>query len=168
MEIERNYFRPFIIHPRGPLAYINEMRKDGKWGDDIEIQVLSEIYNVKIEVFNHSWKPIKTFNEKAAEEGKKTVRLLYLQLSHYDSLHKLDEKDKVIDGAFGTLEEIVLEEARDRVKNGGGHGSSLSKVPKFAQGQSKDRGDLSRAGNQKIKKNSIFRIFSFFKNFHFF
>ena len=114
MEIEKDYFRPFITHPNGILRYIEEMRGDGKWGGDIEIQILSEIYDVKIEVYDHSPKPVKVFNEKASQTHK-IVRLLYLQMSHYDSLHFLEEKATVLVGEFGTMEEIVLESARERV-----------------------------------------------------
>lgn len=137
MEIERDYFRPFITHTGGILAYIENMRQETKWGGDIELQVLSEIYDVRIEVFNHSPKPIKVFNEKAGNTHK-IVRLLYLQLSHYDSLHKLSESKKVIEGGFGTLESIVLENARERVKN-------IGKVPRLTT----DRGVIDRTSKAR-------------------
>lgn len=138
MEIEKNYFRPFITHSRGILGYIEEMRKDGKWGGDIELQVLSEIYDIKIEVYNFSSVPVKVFNKNASQDHK-IVRLLYLQLTHYDSFHKLSESKTIIEGMFGTLENLVLENARERVKNGGN-------VPKF--GSQFQRGDLDRAGKK--------------------
>lgn len=120
MEIEKDYFRPFITHQNGILRYISEMREDGKWAGDIELQVLSEIYDVKIEVYSKNENPIKVFNENASQKHK-VVRLLYLQQSHYDSLHKLSEDPTVIEGGFGTLESEVLDLARERVaktKNG--------------------------------------------------
>ena len=38
-------------------------RTSGVWGDDIELQALSEIYNRPIEIFLNSNKPLKTFHE---------------------------------------------------------------------------------------------------------
>lgn len=141
MEIEKDYFRPFITHSKGLLSYIEEMRQDGKWGGDIELQILSEIYDVKIEVYNHSYKPVKVFNENASQQSEKIVRLLYLQFSHYDSLHFLKEKKCVIEGAFGTLERIVLDGARERVKEGGGR-----KVGE----EGFERGDVDRVCKKKF------------------
>lgn len=37
IDVERDYFRPFIPHVRGLDDYINNMRKDGVWGDDVEL-----------------------------------------------------------------------------------------------------------------------------------
>jgi hypothetical protein len=66
MEIEKAHFRNFVTHKNGILRYIEEMRQEGKWAGDIELQVLSEIYDVKIEVYDWSETPIKVFNENAS------------------------------------------------------------------------------------------------------
>lgn len=114
IDIEKDYFRPFIVHPQGLLKYIEIMGKPGTWAGDIELQVLSEIYDVVIEIYDCSEEPIKVFNKDASQRHK-IVRLLYLQRSHYDSLHKLDEPASVIEGVFGTIEKAVLEDTYDRV-----------------------------------------------------
>jgi predicted Rossmann-fold nucleotide-binding protein len=53
------------------------------------------------------------------------IRLLYLQRSHYDALHKLSEAPTVLEGAFGTMEEVVLEEARERAQNSNGFNKNV-------------------------------------------
>jgi OTU domain-containing protein 5 len=43
--------------------YIESKRADGEWGDDIEIQAISEIYARPIEIYVFNAKPIRTFHE---------------------------------------------------------------------------------------------------------
>lgn len=38
---------------------------DGVWGDDIELQALSEIYNRPIEIYAYNNEPMRTFHEEA-------------------------------------------------------------------------------------------------------
>jgi OTU domain-containing protein 5 len=66
IDIERDYFRPFITHPQGIDKYLEEMSKNGIWAGDIELQVLSEIYDVTIEVYDSSEQPMKVFNKDAS------------------------------------------------------------------------------------------------------
>ena len=86
--IEQNYFRNFIV---GGLdsqkfkSYIEAKRMDGSWGDDVEIQALSEIYNRSIEIYMHSSKPMRTFHETAFLRGD-PMRLSYHGKSHYNSV----------------------------------------------------------------------------------
>jgi OTU-like cysteine protease len=54
IDIEKDHFRPFITHPQGLLKYLEEMRTNGTWAGDIELQVLSEIYDVTIEVYDNN------------------------------------------------------------------------------------------------------------------
>ena len=86
LEIEKDFFKPFISGGLSIEKYIENMRKDKVWGDDLEIQIISEIYDVKIQIFSTSWTPIKTFNENPIENAK-CIRLLYLQFSHYETIH---------------------------------------------------------------------------------
>jgi OTU domain-containing protein 5 len=43
--------------------YIYRKRQDGVWGDDIELQALSEIYNSPIEIYAYRSEPMRTFHE---------------------------------------------------------------------------------------------------------
>jgi len=44
--------------------YIEIKKQNGIWGDDVEIQALSEIYDRPIEIYSYSNIPLKTFHEK--------------------------------------------------------------------------------------------------------
>ena len=66
MDVERDHFRPFITHSLGLEKYIEGMRKLGCWAGDIELQVISELYDVRIEIFEYNEVPIKVFNENAS------------------------------------------------------------------------------------------------------
>ena len=58
---EGDYFKGFI---EGALeAYVNRKKLNGIWGDDVEIQAMSEIYDRPIEIYAYDTKPMKTFHE---------------------------------------------------------------------------------------------------------
>ena len=48
--------------------YIAKKMADGEWGDDIEIQALSEIYQKPIEIYAYSVQPMKTFHEAFSQQ----------------------------------------------------------------------------------------------------
>ena len=58
---EGDYFKGFI--EGGLEAYANHKKVNGVWGDDIEIQAMSEIYDRPIEIYAYDTKPMKTFHE---------------------------------------------------------------------------------------------------------
>lgn len=61
IETERAYFHNFI---EGNFDdYIAKKRTHGEWGDDVEIQAMSEIYDRPIEIYAYDNKPMKTFHE---------------------------------------------------------------------------------------------------------
>ncbi len=62
---EKEYFKDFIIGGdiKNVEAYVAKKRQDKIWGDDIEIQALSEIYNRPIEIYAYSKEPMRTFHE---------------------------------------------------------------------------------------------------------
>jgi OTU domain-containing protein 5 len=51
--------------------YVQCKRQDKVWGDDIEIQALSEIYNRPIEIYAYSTEPMRTFHELDKEDPLK-------------------------------------------------------------------------------------------------
>ena len=63
LEAETTYYKDFI--PGGGDAferYCNRMRRNGVWGDNLEIQAFFEIYQRPIEIYAYSDKPMKTFS----------------------------------------------------------------------------------------------------------
>ena len=100
--ILRSFFEPFIEDDFD--SYIREKRKNQTWGDDIELEALSEIYNRPIEIYKGSNIPLKTFHENKYfsddEEYKNNnfsltpIRLSYHNKNHYNSIIPL-ESDKI-------------------------------------------------------------------------
>lgn len=66
-------------------AYIQRKRKNGIWGDNLEIQALSEIYGRPIEIYVNVDKPIRSF----CNDGDKTrypIKISYHGNKHYNSI----------------------------------------------------------------------------------
>jgi OTU domain-containing protein 5 len=57
-----DYFKAFIAD-ENIQAYCARKAKSGVWGDDVELQALSEIYDRPIQIFANSDKPMRTFHE---------------------------------------------------------------------------------------------------------
>ena len=82
---EKQYFASFIIGGEDEVEkYVDRKKVNGIWGDDIEIQALSEIYNRPIEIYAYSNVPMRTFHEQ--EGGAEPFRLSYHGKSHYNSV----------------------------------------------------------------------------------
>jgi hypothetical protein len=113
LKLEAGFFGQFIDHPKGPAHYIGEVRKDGVWADNLEIQVVSELYDCRVEIFTTSRTPVKVFNEHP-EAIKVPVRLLYLQQSHYELIWDPRRKHPLASQAYGLIEQAGLEAARER------------------------------------------------------
>lgn len=62
---EKEYFKDFIIggNEESVEAYVARKRQNGTWGDDVEIQAMSEIYDRPIEIYAYSKDPMRTFHE---------------------------------------------------------------------------------------------------------
>lgn len=58
---EQAFFQDYITEDIE--QYAERKERDGIWGDDVEIQALSEIYCRPIEIYATSAKPLRTFHE---------------------------------------------------------------------------------------------------------
>ena len=102
--VQKRFFEQFI---EGDFdSYINEKRKNGIWGDDIELEALSEIYNRPIEIYSGSEKPLRCFHEDKKLYLNNTnkgivitpIRLSYHGRKHYNSIvPKKDDTNKYRD-----------------------------------------------------------------------
>jgi OTU domain-containing protein 5 len=83
---EKDYFKDYIIGgDYGSVeAYVTRKRLNGVWGDDIEIQAISEIYDRPIEIYAYSKDPMRTFHEHIGPH--EPFRLSYHGASHYNSI----------------------------------------------------------------------------------
>ena len=86
--IEKNklFYSQFIEGGEAKISeYIERKRKRGIWGDNLEIQALSEIYNRPIEIYVKIEKPLKTFcNDKI--NTKYPIKISYFGNKHYNSI----------------------------------------------------------------------------------
>lgn len=115
IQSEKEYFQNFIVGGQETFdAYIHRKLQNGVWGDDLEIQALSEIYNRPIEIYAYSNEPMRTFHEQ--EEGNEPFRLSYHGRCHYNSIVSLNwNLSKVfVKSRPGEIENEAINYSRDR------------------------------------------------------
>ncbi|GMI89023.1 otubain-like deubiquitinase 1 [Hibiscus trionum] len=83
MERERDHFSQFITE--GFTSYCKRKRRDKVYGNNVEIQALSEMYNRPIHIYSYSIEPINIFHGSYNTETP-PVRLSYHHGNHYNSL----------------------------------------------------------------------------------
>ena len=121
IEVQKRFFEEFID---GDFEeYIKKKRKDGIWGDDIELEAISEIYNRPIEIYSGSEKPLRCFHEdKHFDENQyilTPIRLSYHGQKHYNSIIPLEEdnykfqayKNSLITSEPGKFEDKIIKNA---------------------------------------------------------
>jgi hypothetical protein len=106
IETERNYFQSFIVNE--PFdRYLERMRKDKEWGDNVELQAISEIYKARIEIFYASEIPIVIFSSQTKAE--RIFRIFYKNMNHYDSIVEAN-------GGEGTSLEALIKSMKEKMK----------------------------------------------------
>ena len=135
--IERDFFSQFVEGGNQEFDnYIKMKSKLGVWGDDIELQAISEIYNRPIEIYSGSNKPLKTFHENVNEFNMKKeenimpkikispIRISYHGQEHYNSIiPRKNEyevwkcyKDSMINKPPGEFEDEILKIKKEEKK----------------------------------------------------
>jgi len=109
-ESEKNFYKNYIIGGGARFdEYLERKRKDGVWGDDLEIQALSEIYDRSIQIYAYSGEPMRTFHE-VNSNNQEPIRLSYHGSSHYNSIKKIgQENDGLLDNEPGVYYKIIYE-----------------------------------------------------------
>uniref|UniRef100_A0A803LXQ8 ubiquitinyl hydrolase 1 n=1 Tax=Chenopodium quinoa TaxID=63459 RepID=A0A803LXQ8_CHEQI len=82
-EREEDHFSQFIIE--GFTSYCKRKRKDKVYGNNAEIQALSEMYNRPIHIYSYSTEPINIFHGNY-DTDVPPIRLSYHNGNHYNSL----------------------------------------------------------------------------------
>jgi len=82
---ERAFFKDFISDRFED--YIERMKRDGEWGDHVEIQAMSELYNRPIVIYAYSLTPLKTYQGGHGASADRPIRLSYHMSSHYNSIY---------------------------------------------------------------------------------
>jgi OTU domain-containing protein 5 len=113
---ERNYFEQFVAEPFN--QFLERIQRDGEWGDDVEIEALSEIYDCRVEIYdsyNHSL--MRTFHEACQAQRPTPIRLQYQGRAHYNSVapaNGLVPIAKSMGFRPGDLEDVALNRSRRR------------------------------------------------------
>jgi len=82
---ERSYFRQFVAEPFD--EFLVRIQKEGEWGDDVEIEALSEIYDCRVEIYaSYTQALMRTFHEASDAKRPHPIRLQYEGHAHYNSL----------------------------------------------------------------------------------
>lgn len=91
MKENKDDFAPFIEDDEPFDKYVERMSQDREWGGNLEIYALSKLLeaNFYIYMLDQPMYIVKNF-----EKPKKNVMLTYHEGKHYNSLRKLEEKNK--------------------------------------------------------------------------
>ncbi|CAA0810705.1 OTU-like cysteine protease family protein [Striga hermonthica] len=96
MERERDHFTQFITE--GFTSYCKRKRRDKVYGNNMEIQALSEMYNRPIHIYSYSTEPINIFHGSYNTDTP-PIRLSYHHGNHYNSL--VDPRRMTIGAGLG-------------------------------------------------------------------
>ena len=91
MEENKDIFAPFIEDDEPFDKYVKRMGEDKEWGGNLEIYALSKILEANFYIYIHE-NPMYIVNN--FEKPKKNILLTYHDGKHYNSLRKLEEKNK--------------------------------------------------------------------------
>lgn len=83
MQQNRDHFSQFITEDY--MSYINRKRQDTCFGNQLEMQAISELYNRPIEVYIYSVDPVNTFSTHLRSEYP-PIRLSFHWNLHYNSV----------------------------------------------------------------------------------
>lgn len=140
MESERSFFEPYIEGDMNDfLAYLNNKRRNGVWGDDPEIQAMCEIYDRPAEIWsfdrNEGAKVMRTFHEVSPlGRQRPPIRLSYYGGGHYDSVVGTDFHANLLSQQPGAMEHGRIEMSR-RGTARGGEGESKTNADDLAAEQ---------------------------------
>ena len=87
IEKERDHFSPYVTQDFD--AYVARKRRVGAFGNHVEIQAITEIYNRPVHVYDaygDAQAPISTFTASTEGEPSAPLRLAYHGRSHYNVL----------------------------------------------------------------------------------
>ena len=110
-EINIGYFEQFLNtfgNRRNIKSYIEWKRKDGTWGDHVEIQAIIEIYSRGLEIYGYSLTPIRTFSKT-----DNPMRIQFENSNHYNSIKLRDKLDEgYTSEEFGVIEKRAIQLAK--------------------------------------------------------
>lgn len=110
MQSQSVFFSQFIEGGLTQFAsYLTALRRDGEWGDHIELQAISEVYQRPIEVYAFQSVPIHVYTQKGTGQP---IRLSYHFRSHYNSIVEENQIFSLSDSVPGAFESKTIAEAK--------------------------------------------------------
>ncbi|KAM9964330.1 hypothetical protein ACTFIW_004088 [Dictyostelium discoideum] len=106
LELNRDLFEPFACIHNPWEKYILEMKKDGTWGGEVELQAISLIYEVNFIIY------IGNGTTNVNNGFKKDIQLAYCHGEHYDLV--IDSKSLQLYTNFQSLVYEILYKAIDK------------------------------------------------------
>ena len=151
MENDASFFSQFVEGGRESFArYLAAKRLNSCWGDDPEIQAMSEIYQRPIEIWAYDAalgaKRLRTFHEITDGKGRAAIRLSFYGGGHYDSIVAADHRDALLTTLPGVLEERALTSLKS-LKS-----PSSSEERDLVQALRESRADVERWGNTDLER----------------
>ena len=110
LEHEKEFFANYVPEEYDNIdEYIRHKRKNAVWGDNIELQVLGEMYGVRIEIY--AYDNVPNFVAGVGIEDDRVLRLSYHSNSHYNSIVHKDinkRKENLISDSLGEFEDKAI------------------------------------------------------------
>lgn len=102
------------------------MRKEGEWGDDVELEAVSEIYDCRIEIYGYGNMIMRTFHETCDAKWPRPIRLQYEGQCHYNSVEGSEGHSPIIgrDRRPGEVEDRAIAASKRRRERGAGRGNA--------------------------------------------
>ncbi|XP_078441566.1 OTU-like cysteine protease family protein isoform X2 [Wolffia australiana] len=111
MERERDHFSQFVTESF--MSYCKRKRRDKVYGNNLEIQALSEMYNRPIHIYSYSTEPINIFHGGYGTDTP-PIRLSYHRGNHYNSL--IDPRILTVGAGLGFSSLRGMNIDKDKVK----------------------------------------------------
>lgn len=114
--LEKEFFAQYIVGGMEAFTeYIARKRQDGVWGDDVEIEAMSEIYGISIVIFAYDNKPLRTFHEDVDTTKVREIKLSYHGRSHYNSIVEImNYSGPIMKNVYGIYEDAVIAAVTNR------------------------------------------------------
>mmetsp|Transcript_90277 Transcript_90277/g.162790 ORF Transcript_90277/g.162790 Transcript_90277/m.162790 type:complete len:367 (-) Transcript_90277:123-1223(-) len=110
---ERAYFEQFVAEPFE--QFLGRIQRQGEWGDDVEIEALSEIYDCRVEIYaSYSDSLMRTFHEACDAKWPQPIRLQYEGHAHYNSLAPKSGLMPISKRFPGEIEDAAIRRSRSR------------------------------------------------------
>lgn len=84
LRAERDHFSQFVTEDFD--QYLARKRQDKVYGNNVELQAMSELFNRPIEVYRSSAEPMKIFHEAYDADSATPMRVSYHRGNHYNSV----------------------------------------------------------------------------------